>query len=315
MNSIDLKVLSTALEWVGDGRRVTLGTVVRTWGSSPRPPGSMMALREDGQLVGSVSGGCIEDDLIYRLSQADPVFAGPGVTTYGEQAEEGRRFGLPCGGTVEVILEPAGDGAWLVQLLEAIRARRGVERRLDLQTGEVTLADSGEADRVEFDGRCLRAVYAPRERLLIVGAGQLSRCVAGMAVMLDMDVTVCDPRPEYHEGWEALEGVVLATRLPDEVVSVMQPGPRDAVLALTHDPKLDDLALMEALRSPAFFVGALGSRRTNAARRERLLEFDVTPEQLEHLQGPVGLPIGAKTPAEIAVSILAQLVEFRRRPG
>lgn len=315
MNSIDLKVLSAALEWVRKGHRVTLGTVVRTWGSSPRPPGSMLALREDGQLVGSVSGGCIEDDLIYRLRQGDPAFDGPTVTTYGERAEEGRRFGLPCGGTVQVVLEPAGTGQWLADLCAAIDQRRGVERALNLQTGEVSLVDSTEADRVEFDGRSLRAVHAPRERLLIIGAGQLSRYVAGMAVMLDMDVTVCDPRPEYHEGWTAVEGVALATRLPDDAVAELMPGPRDAVLALTHDPKLDDLALMEALRSPAFFVGALGSRRTNAARRERLLEFDVTPEQLERLQGPVGLSIGARTPAEIAVAILAQLVEFRRRPG
>lgn len=315
MNSTDLKVLATALDWIRAGRRVTLGTVVRTWGSSPRPPGSMMALREDGQLVGSVSGGCIEDDLIYRLRQGDQAFERPTVTTYGEQAEEGRRFGLPCGGTVQVVLEPAAEGGWVSELVAAITARRGVERTLDLATGVVTLTDSTEADRVEFDGQHLRAIHAPRERLLIIGAGQLSRCVAGMAVMLDMDVIVCDPRPEYHEGWAALEGVSLVTRLPDEVVTGLQPGPRDAVIALTHDPKLDDLALMEALQSPAFFVGALGSRRTNAARRERLLEFDVTPAQLERLQGPVGLSIGAKTPAEIAVSILAQLVEFRRQPG
>jgi xanthine dehydrogenase accessory factor len=312
VNSLDLDVLRTALAWIGQGHRVTLGTVVRTWGSSPRPPGSIMALRDDGQVAGSVSGGCIEDDLIYRLRHADPAFMKAGLTTYGEQAEEAQRFGLPCGGTVQVVLEPLDSASWLGELLEAIESRRGVERRLDLETGTVTLAPSAEDDRVEFDGRRLRSVHGPRHRLLVIGAGQLSRNVASMAVLLDYDVTVCDPRAEYHEGWQALAGVTLSTSMPDDLVMAMRPGPQDAVVALTHDPKLDDLALMEALRSAAFYVGALGSKRTNASRRERLLEFDVTPEQIARLRGPIGLSIGARTPAEIAVSIVAEMTALRR---
>jgi xanthine dehydrogenase accessory factor len=312
MNSLDLDVLRTALAWSNSGHRVTLGTVVKTWGSSPRPPGSVMALRDDGQVAGSVSGGCIEDDLIYRLRQGDPAFSKPGLTTYGADAEEERRFGLPCGGTVQVVLEPVTASSRLRELLQAIASRRGVERRLDLETGDVTLADSSEGDRVEFDGRVLRSVHGPRHRLVVIGAGQLSRSVATMAAMLDYDVTVCDPRPEYHEGWQQVAGVDLSTKMPDDLVLEMQLGPHDAVVALTHDPKLDDLALMEALRTPAFYVGALGSTRSNAARRERLLEFDVTPEQVGRLHGPVGLAIGAKTPAEIAVSVVAQMTEVRR---
>jgi xanthine dehydrogenase accessory factor len=312
MNSLDLDVLRTALAWTGSGHRVTLGTVVKTWGSSPRPPGSVMALRDDGQVAGSVSGGCIEDDLIYRLRQGDPAFAKAGLTTYGADAEEGRRFGLPCGGTVQVVLEPITASSRLAELLQAIEARRGIERRLDLETGEVTLEESSEGDRVEFDGRVLRSVHGPRHRLLVIGAGQLSRNVAAMAAMLDYDVTVCDPRPEYHEGWQQLPGVTLSTKMPDDLVLEMDLGPHDAVVALMHDPKYDDLALMEALKTPAFYVGALGSRRSNASRRERLLEFDVTPAQLERLHGPVGLAIGAKTPAEIAVSVVAQMTEVRR---
>jgi xanthine dehydrogenase accessory factor len=312
MNSLDLDVLRTALAWTQAGHRVTLGTVVKTWGSSPRPPGSVMVLRDDGQVAGSVSGGCIEDDLIYRLRQGDPAFSRPGLTTYGADAEEGRRFGLPCGGTVQVVLEPVTASSRLEELLRALEARRGTERQLDLETAGVTLADSSEGDRVEFDGRVLRSVHGPRYRLLVIGAGQLSRYVASMAAMLDYDVTVCDPRPEYHEGWQQLAGVSLSTRMPDDLVLEMDLGPHDAVVALMHDPKYDDLALMEALKTPAFYVGALGSKRSNAARRERLLGFDVTPEQLGRLHGPVGLAIGAKTPAEIAVSVLAQLTETRR---
>jgi len=312
MNSLDLDVLRTALSWMQEGHRVTLGTVVRTWGSSPRPPGSVMALREDGQVAGSVSGGCIEDDLVYRLRHDDPAFSRASLTTYGSDAEEAQRFGLPCGGTVQVVLEPLTPASRLDDLLAAIEARQGVERRLDLQTGEVALSDSDEGDRVEFDGRCLRSVHGPRYRLLVIGGGQLSRYVASMAVMLDYDVTVCDPRPEYHEGWQAIAGTTLSTRMPDDLVLEMRLGPHDAVVALTHDPKLDDLALMEALKTPAFYVGALGSRKSSASRRERLVGFDVTPEQVARLHGPVGLAIGARTPAEIAVSVVAQLTEARR---
>jgi xanthine dehydrogenase accessory factor len=312
MNSLDLDVLRTALAWMQAGHRVTLGTVVKTWGSSPRPPGSVMALRDDGQVAGSVSGGCIEDDLVYRLRKGDAAFAKAGLTTYGSNAEEVQRFGLPCGGTVQVVLEPITAASRLKELLAAIEERRGVERRLDLETGEVTLVDSDEGDRVEFDGRVLRSVHGPRHRLLVIGAGQLSRYVASMAVMLDYDVTVCDPRPEYHEGWQAIGGAHLSTKMPDDLVLEMGLGAHDAVVALTHDPKLDDLALMEALKTPAFYVGVLGSKKSSAARRERLLQFDVTSQELDRLRAPIGLPIGAKTPAEIAVSVVAQLTEARR---
>ena len=315
MNSIDLDVLRTALAWMGTGHRVTLGTVVRTWGSSPRPPGSVMALRDDGRVVGSVSGGCIEDDLIYRLRQDDPAFTRPTLTVYGAHADEAQRFGLPCGGTVEVVLEPLTAASRLDELLAAIESRRGVERRLDLAGGEVTLADSGDDDCVEFDGRVLRSVHGPRHRLLVIGGGQLSRYVASMAVMLDYDVIVCDPRPEYHAGWQPIAGVTLSTVMPDDLVTSLELGRHDAVVALTHDPKLDDLALMEALKTPASYVGALGSRKSTAARRERLLGFDVTPEQVARLRGPVGLGIGAKTPPEIAVSIIAELTALRRGAG
>ena len=312
MNSLDLDVLRRALAWLAEGHGVTLGTVVKTWGSSPRPPGSVMALRDDGQVAGSVSGGCIEDDLIYRLRHGDAAFGKPTLTTYGADAEEAQRFGLPCGGTVQVVLEPLTAASRLDELLAAIESRRGVERRLDLESGRVTLAGSDESDRVEFDGRVLASVHGPRHRLLVIGGGQLSRYVASMAAMLDYDVTVCDPRPEYHEGWQALEGARLDTTMPDDLVLAMNLGAHDAVVALTHDPKLDDLALMEALKTPAFFVGALGSTRSNAARRERLLGFDVTADQLARLRGPVGLAIGAKTPAEIAVAIVAELTQARR---
>ena len=316
MNSVDVEVMRTALDWLERGHRVMLGTVVRTWGSAPRPPGSLMVIREDGQVAGSVSGGCIEDDLIARVTRGELAGALPRLATYGASAEEAQRFGLPCGGTVQVVLEPLSGPASLRELLAAIEARRRVRRRLELASGAVTLAQADEGDTMQFDGQVLSTVHGPRLRLLIIGAGQLARYLATMAVMLDYDVTVCDPRPEYHEGWTAVPGVTLSSLMPDDLVLAMKPDAHCAVVALTHDPKLDDLALMEALRTPAFYVGAIGSRRNNDARRERLLQFDLTAADIARLHGPVGLDLGGRTPPEIATSIVAEMTAVRcRRQG
>ena len=313
MNSMDFDVVGTALSWLEAGHRVALGTVAKTWGSSPRPPGSMMVIRDDGQVAGSLSGGCIEDDLIRRLRDGELDLQRPALTTYGSDAEEAQRFGLPCGGTVRILLEPLVGKTWLHDLRDALESGRGFERRLDLETGEVAILDSAEQPRVSFDGRELRTVYGPRYRLLIIGAGQLSRYVASMASMLDYDVTVCDPRPEYHEGWSSIEITTLSAMMPDDLAAQMKLDAHSAVLALTHDPKLDDMALMEVLKTPAFYIGALGSRRSNEARRARLLELDVTPEQIARLHGPVGLKLGGSTPPEIAVSIIAEMTAVRHR--
>ncbi len=312
MNSIDIDVIRTALDWLDRGHRVVLGTVVRTWGSAPRPPGSLMIIRDDGQVAGSVSGGCIEDDLIRRVAAGELALHLPETTVYGQTAEEVRRFGLPCGGSVQIVLEPLSARSQLRELLVTIEQHRRVARRLDMATGVVRLGPAQDGDQVRFDGEALLTVHGPRQRLLIIGGGQLSRYLASMAVMLDYQVTVCEPRVEYHEGWEAMPGVTLSTLMPDDLVLAMQLDASSAVVAVTHDPKLDDLALMEALRTPAFYVGALGSRHNNARRRERLLEFDVTPEEAARLRGPVGLNLGGLTPPEIAMSIVAEMTALRR---
>ncbi|WP_439113683.1 XdhC family protein [Hydrogenophaga sp.] len=312
MNSMDIDVIRTALDWQGRGHRVVLGTVVRTWGSAPRPPGSLMVIRDDGQVAGSVSGGCIEDDLIACVGRGELALRKPEITTYGETAEEVRRFGLPCGGTVQIVLEPLGPQSQLRELLVAIEGHQRVQRRLDMQTGLVRLTPATEGDRVALDGTTLSTVHGPRLRLLIIGGGQLSRYLASMAVMLDYLVTVCEPREEYHGGWDTMAGVTLSTVMPDDLVLAMNLDHNSAVVAVTHDPKLDDLALMEALRTPAFYVGALGSQQNNAKRRERLLEFDVSPDEAARLHGPVGLNLGALTPPEIALSIVAEMTALRR---
>jgi xanthine dehydrogenase accessory factor len=312
MNSLDIDVIRTALDWQSRGQRVVMGTVVRTWGSAPRPPGSLMVIRDDGQVAGSVSGGCIEDDLIGRVARGELALRKPETTTYGETAEEARRFGLPCGGTVQLVLEPLSPASQLRELLAAIESHQRVQRRLDMATGVAGLSPTDAGDRVRFDGQTLTTVHGPRLRLLIIGGGQLSRYLASMAVMLDYQVTVCEPREEYHEGWERMEGVTLSTTMPDDLVLAMRLDEHSAVVAVTHDPKLDDLALMEALRTPAFYVGALGSLQNNAKRRERLREFDVSEAEAAKLHGPVGLNLGALTPPEIAMSIVAEMTAIRR---
>lgn len=312
MNSVDIEVLRTALQWMDQGHRVVLGTVVRTWGSAPRPPGSLMIIRGDGQVAGSVSGGCIEDDLIGRVAKGELAITLPEITTYGQTAEESQRFGLPCGGSVQVVLEPLSLKSELRELLLAIQSYRRVQRRLDMATGTVRHEPADDGDRVFFDGASLNTVFGPRLRLLIIGGGQLSRYLASMASMLDYQITVCEPREEYHESWDDMPAVTLSTQMPDDLVLAMNLDHNSAVVAVTHDPKLDDLALMEALRTPAFYVGALGSRLNNAKRRERLLEFDVSQAEADRLRGPVGLNLGALTPPEIAMSIVAEMTAIRR---
>ncbi|VVE07273.1 putative xanthine dehydrogenase subunit A [Pandoraea iniqua] len=318
MHSVDREVLETASRWLSQGRGVQLFTVVATWGSSPRPPGATLAIRDDGRLVGSVSGGCIEDDLIDRLQRSGPpgpLHELPELIEYGVSADEAHRFGLPCGGTMRLVRETLSSASALPGLIEAICNGRAVHRTLNMATGRVTLAPLAEhvdGDTCVFDGASLVTTHGPTWRLLLIGAGQLTQYVANIALTLDYAVTVCDPREEYRDGWH-MPGVTLVRTMPDDTVIGMRPDARMAVVALTHDPKLDDLALMEALMSPAFYVGAIGSRRNNDKRRERLQLFGVTQAALARLRGPVGLHLGGRTPPEIAVSIAAELTARRHR--
>lgn len=306
MESMDLEVLTTSARWLAEGQRVVIGTVVRTWGSSPRPEGAMLAIRGDGLVVGSVSGGCIEDDLIERLRSGDVDMGRPSVARYGIAAEEAHRFGLPCGGTLELVLEPLTASSGIDALCDALGQGSLVSRTLEMATGAAHLSPASATDGVRFDGARLVTVHGPRYRMLVIGAGQLSSYLASMAVGLDYRVTVCDPREAYTDEWH-VPGTEIVRMMPDDAVLEMKLDRRSAVVALTHDPKLDDLALMEALKTPAFYVGALGSRRNNAARRERLREFDLSDDELARLHGPVGIYIGSRTPPEIAISILAEV--------
>lgn len=316
MQSLDLGVLSEALNWHHEGHAVTLFTVVQTWGSAPRPAGALLAVRDDGILSGSVSGGCVEDDLIVRVKAGSDARAAPEkprLIVYGVSQEEASRFGLPCGGTLRLLQEPLLDTAWVTQLLARATAHELVARSVTLATGAVQLSSAQPGQNLQFDGATLCTVYGPQWRLLLIGAGQLSLAVAQIAVMLDFDVLVCDPREEYANTLIAgLPGVRRIDGMPDDAVRELVPDAHTAIVALTHDPKLDDMALIEALQSGAFYIGALGSRRNQSARKQRLAEhFDLSTGQLARLHGPVGLALGAKTPAEIAVAIVAEMVQIK----
>ena len=315
MDNLDLRVLTDALQWRRAGHAVTLVTVVETWGSAPRPPGALLAVRDDGAVSGSVSGGCVEDDLIAQtkaLRHKDSTMPSlPSMLAYGVSKEEATRFGLPCGGTLRLVREPLFDTTWAEELLDRTARHELVARQLTLATGRVRLMPATRGQAMHFDGRVLTCALGPKWRLLLIGAGQLSQAVAQMARMLDFEVLVCDPREEYINTLR-MDGVSRVMGMPDDAVRALSPDAHTAIVALTHDPKLDDMALLEALISDAFYVGALGSRRNQAARKQRLAEhFDMPSEALDRLHGPVGLSLGAKTTAEIAVSIVAHLVQAK----
>ena len=310
MQSLDLDVLERVLEWRRAGRRAWLLTVAQTFGASPRPPGSLAAIRDDGILVGSVSGGCIEDDLVARRGE----YGGrkPSFAAYGVTAEEARRFGLPCGGELEVIIEPEVEPRHLEQLLEAISSGRIVARHVDLATGAWSLAAASPVDEVARTDSRFTSIHGPRWRMLIIGGSEIAHYLAEIASTVDFQVFVCDPRDEYRLAWRAKDARWVEG-MPDDAVVAFKPDAHSVILTVSHDPKLDDMALLEALKSDAFYVGAVGSSRTSEERRKRLAGFDLTPQQVARLHGPVGLPIGSRTPPEIAVSILADLIADRNR--
>ncbi|WP_395059997.1 XdhC family protein [Polaromonas sp.] len=323
MENLDVMVLRTLRDWRTAGKRALLATVVRTWGSSPRPVGSIMALCEDGAVVGSVSGGCIEDDLIYQYTQAYAA-AGAGDTAskaipsgpptfvkYGVTADEAHRFGLPCGGTLELLLEYDPEASALAELVQALEAGQLMQRSVRLTDGAVELALATAPAELSVSSIELVNTFGPEYRMLLIGAGQLTEYLATMALFSGFAVTVCDPREEYRSAW-SVPGARVLSDMPDDVVIAFKPDRRSCVIALTHDPKLDDLALMEALGTDAFYIGAIGSRRNNETRHQRMAEhFDLTEAALARLRGPIGIYIGSKTPPEIAVSVMAEVLAVK----
>lgn len=319
MENLDLVVLRALKDWRLAGKRGLLATVVRTWGSSPRPVGSTMALCEDGSVVGSVSGGCIEDDLIYRFTKAyagapqneDMPHGAPRFLKYGIKADEAHRFGLPCGGTLELLLEFDPDAQALATLIASLEQGKLMQRSVNLADGEVMLREAEQPEALAVSDTALVNTFGPEYRMLLIGAGQLAEYLATMALFNGFAVTVCDPREEYRGSW-SVPGVKVVSDMPDDVVLAFKADRRSCIIALTHDPKLDDLALLEALETEAFYIGAIGSRSNNDARHQRMIEhLGQTRETLQRLRGPIGIFIGSKTPPEIAVSIMAEVLAVK----
>lgn len=313
MESDDLLVFRQLAAWRASGIDAWLATVAATLGAAPRPVGSLFACNAAGDRVGSLSGGCIEEELMAQLANGVLAPAQPMQLEYGVTPEQNERLGLPCGGRLRILVEPwpARRIDALPLLIEQLAQRRVVERRLDLASGAWEIATPPRFAPLSIDATALRHCYGPRFQLLLIGAGEIARALAVVAQMLDYRVVVCDPRERMAQSW-SLEGVEVRCALPDDVVlELCRDDHYSAVITLTHDPRIDDMALMEALRLDLFYVGALGSTRTSAKRRERLRQLDLDDAEIGRLHAPVGLDIGSKRPAEIAIAILAELTALR----
>jgi len=321
MQSSQHHIISRVAAWLNEGKAVWLCTILKTWGSSPRPVGAMMACTLDGEMVGSISGGCIEEDFLKQLREGElktryEQEQKPFVVHYGVSAEEQARLRLPCGGQLHVLLEflQAGENNQKVfaQIAQALDSHQCISRQVNLLTGQVEpvdeTPDSDEAV-IMFENTMLHSL-SPRYRLLLLGAGDVARYVAELALSMDYDVTLCDPRPAYLDNW-FVPGVQVTADLPDDVVRDNFSNPYSGVIALAHDPRVDDMALMEALKTEAFYIGAMGSDRTSANRRQRLPELGLSEEEIARLHAPIGFAIGSKTPLEIAIAIMAEVTAVR----
>jgi xanthine dehydrogenase accessory factor len=313
--SDDIEVLSRALAWLQSGQRVALATVIRTWGSSPRPPGSLLVMNQTGQFVGSVSGGCVEESLVARYCDGELAGPAPTMVDFGVDRQEATRMGLPCGGRLELLVEELTGTDSIESLLLRLHNGELVARRVDLISGQVSietasqpLGDCSTAFQVS-DTEVVKT-FGPAWQLLLIGDGQLARHLASMARHLDYRVIICDPRDAFAPS-SPLADVHYSREMPDDAVKGLSEQARSAIVTLAHDPRQDDLGLSAALESRAFYIGALGSSRSAQARDKRLESLGYSPEQIGRIHGPAGLQIGSKRPAEIALSILAEITAIR----
>ena len=314
MQGSQLDVLKGCLSCLQNGEHITLVSVAKTWGTSPRPVGSLLAVSSSGLFFGSVSGGCVEEDLIEQLKNKPATF--PHLIIYGETEAQRHHFGLPCGGALQLIAEPLNDIEEVENLIQAIETRKTLLRTVSINQNQVSLIPWHQQEPLlttqnnQSSGQW-QNVFGPTWRLMIIGAGETGRFLAEMAEGLGYEVLISDPRPEYRKNWP-LKHIELLEGFPDDIIQSLNIDQRTAIVAVAHDPKVDDMALLTALKSDAFYIGALGSKSNNQQRRERLLEhFDFTQQEVDRLHGPVGLNIGSKTPAEIALSILAEITAIK----
>lgn len=319
MQSSQQQIVSHVEKWLQESKQVWLCTILKTWGSSPRPIGAMMACTLDGELVGSISGGCIEEDFLEQLRDGSlkaqyDAQAKPFIVKYGVTAEEQARLKLPCGGQLHVLLEfidcSEANRRLFSRLSQDLANHTKVSRIVDLSNGKISAEAQSGDEAVVIDERQMTHSLSPMYRLLILGAGDVAKFVAEMALALEYDVTLCDPRPNYLDNWH-VPGVETTAQLPDDVVRARFSNPFSGIIALAHDPRVDDMALMEALKTDAFYIGAMGSVNTSAARRARLPELGLSEAEIGRLHAPIGFQINSKTPAEIAIAVMAEITSVR----
>jgi len=306
----DIEVLSTALNWLATGEQVVLMTVLKTWGSSPRPPGSLMVMNLSGKYAGSISGGCIEQQLIERLQNHQLVESYPAFIDYGVDAQQASQLGLPCGGQLLLFVEQLTDSLSIEKILTEIRQGKLVARKVNTTTGAVELFTGKAGQEIKQTQSAVIKTLGPAWQIFIIGNGQIASQLARMALQLDYRVVICDPRDSY-ENQEHVEQIEYIKTMPDDAIKQIANIKRTAVLALAHDPRQDDLGLTAALESDAFYIGALGSRKSASSRLKRLASLDYSDDQLKRIHGPVGLDIGSKKPAEVALSILAHITAVK----
>lgn len=311
-----------ALGWHRAGKGAVLATVVETWGSAPRPVGSQLAISGEGEIQGSVSGGCVEGAVIVEAQEALEQ-GGSRLLTFGVSDDEAFAAGLACGGTIRVLVEPVGTDIprdMLAELVARRAAREAVGYRVDLENWERALIgpddapDRFRADRsgTDEDGRRFIAVHNPPLRMVVVGAVHIAQALIPMARLAGYDPLIIDPRGAFAQE-HRFPGETIREDYPDEVLPDFGLDARTAVVTLSHDPKIDDPAIEAALASPCFYIGCLGSTRTHAKRVERLTARGVPPEQMARIHAPVGLDIGSRSPAEIAISVMAQITQCLRQ--
>ncbi len=314
MQAVDQEVLNQICHWLRTGQSCWLATVVATYGSSPRPIGSLFTCNTEALVVGSLSGGCVEEDLVEKLVKGELASDTPYFMRYGKTEEEATKFGLPCGGQLDIVVEPlkALNETYLIysQINSVIEQRRSVRRSVRLDTGDTKIFETNTYAPLvyEVDSNLLEQTYGPRRQLFIIGTNMVAQYVAEFAQKLDFRVTVIDTDQTNIDSFP-VSGVERVCDLPDEVVLRHANDQNSAIVALSHDPRLDDMALIGAFETPAFYIGAMGSQKTSASRRDRLRELGVTEHALTRLHAPIGFDIGSKTPPEIAISIMAEITQ------
>ncbi|PCJ42581.1 MAG: hypothetical protein COA71_03455 [SAR86 cluster bacterium] len=314
MNSMDQQVIIQLSLWLKAGKQCWLCTIISTFGSSPRPVGSLLACNEDGQYCGSLSGGCVEDDLRESILKGELAKDKPERISYGVTAEDVLKLGLPCGGQLEVIIEPLNKAHTEIYqtLAESLANRTLITRVVDLNSGTAHIQHAAQSSILMVTEESMQHSYGPSFQLLLIGAVQVAYYLTEMAQGLDYEVAICDPRPELIETFPK-QDIELSSAMPDDWLRSKNIDQQTAIVALCHDPRIDDMALMEALQLDAFYIGAMGSAKTTEKRKERLQMLDIPLDKIEKLHAPVGLDIGSKTPPEIALSILSELTMLRAK--